>query len=127
MVFNATFNNISVISWRKPEKNTDLSKSPRPDRGFEPTTPVVIGTDCIGSSKSNYHTITATTAAVYYEYKSCSAILNLLQIFWNMLPVSLDCPFWIAPSVFPTVYLSCNSCTLCCQVSLDCPFLIAVR
>jgi hypothetical protein len=29
MVFNATFNNISVISWRKPgcpEKTTDLSQ-----------------------------------------------------------------------------------------------------
>ena len=24
MVFNTTFNNISVISWRKPEKSTDL-------------------------------------------------------------------------------------------------------
>jgi hypothetical protein len=29
---------------------------------FELTTSVVIGTDCIGSCKSNYHTITATTA-----------------------------------------------------------------
>jgi hypothetical protein len=28
----------------------------------EPTTLVVIGTDCIGSCKSNYNTITATTA-----------------------------------------------------------------
>jgi hypothetical protein len=27
---------------------------------FELTTSVVIGTDCIGSCKSNYHTITAT-------------------------------------------------------------------
>ena len=26
---------------------------------------VVIGTDCIGSCKSNYHTITTTTAPVY--------------------------------------------------------------
>ena len=31
---------------------------------FELTTSVVIGTDCIGSCKSNYHTITATTAPV---------------------------------------------------------------
>jgi hypothetical protein len=30
--------------------------------GFELTTLVVIGTDCIGSYKSNYHTITTTTA-----------------------------------------------------------------
>jgi hypothetical protein len=29
---------------------------------FELTTSVVIGTDCIGSCKSNYHTITVTTA-----------------------------------------------------------------
>jgi hypothetical protein len=29
---------------------------------FELTTLVVIGTDCIGSCKSNYHTITTTTA-----------------------------------------------------------------
>jgi hypothetical protein len=31
---------------------------------FELTTSVVIGTDCIGSGKSNYHTITATTVPV---------------------------------------------------------------
>ena len=30
--------------------------------GFEPTMLVVIGTDCIGSCKSNYHTITTMTA-----------------------------------------------------------------
>ena len=30
--------------------------------GFELTTSVVIGTDCIGSCKSNYHTITAIMA-----------------------------------------------------------------
>jgi hypothetical protein len=29
---------------------------------FELTTLVVIGTDCIGSGKSNYHSITITTA-----------------------------------------------------------------
>jgi hypothetical protein len=32
-----------------------------------------------------------------------------------MLPVSLDCLFLIAPSVFYNVYLSCVLCTLCCQ------------
>jgi hypothetical protein len=35
---------------------------PSPWSRFELTTSVVIGTDCIGSWKSNYHTITATTA-----------------------------------------------------------------
>jgi hypothetical protein len=34
---------------------------------FELTTSVVIGTDCIGSCKSNYHTITATTTPYYWS------------------------------------------------------------
>ena len=75
MVFNATFNTISVILWRSvllvgkteyPEKSTDLSRVTdkldhimlfeytSPWTGFELTTLVVIGTDCTGSCKSKY-------------------------------------------------------------------------
>jgi len=32
---------------------------------------VVIGTDCIGSCKSNYHAITTTTATMLSWYWSC--------------------------------------------------------
>jgi hypothetical protein len=39
-----------------------------PWSGFELTTLVVIGTDCIGSCKCNYHTIT-TMMALYREYE----------------------------------------------------------
>ena len=49
--------------WRKPEdleKNIMLYTSPRSK--FELTTSVVIGTECMGSNKSNCHAITATTA-----------------------------------------------------------------
>ena len=77
MVFKATFNDISVISWRSVllveetgvpgEKTPSCRKTltnfitqccaPRPDRDL-------IGTDCVGSCKSNYHTITATRPLV---------------------------------------------------------------
>jgi hypothetical protein len=70
MVFNASFNNISAILWQSVllvEKTTDLSQvtdklyHTSPWSWFELTTLVLIGTDCIGRCKSNYHTITATT------------------------------------------------------------------
>ena len=61
MVFNATFNNISAISWRSvllvEETGVHFAWA-----GFELTTLVVIGTDCICSYKSSYHTITTTMA-----------------------------------------------------------------
>ena len=63
--------------WRKPkypEKTTDLrqitSKLYRVHfawEGFELIALVVIGTDCTVTCKSNYHTITTTTAPIYLQ------------------------------------------------------------
>ena len=67
-------------------------------------------------------------------------VLCLVYVYFRpvLLPVSLDCPFLIVPSVFSNVYrpVSClfSSCVLRVRpvscvpgvpVSLDCPFLIA--
>ena len=50
--------------------------------GFELTTLVVIGTDCIGNYKSNNHTITTTTAPYYnivLSIESNDIIICVLQ------------------------------------------------
>ena len=74
IVFSATFNNISVISWRSVllvEENGGPGENHQPvsqvtDKLYHimvytSPTSVVIGTDCIGNCKSNYYAITATT------------------------------------------------------------------
>ena len=82
MVFNAIFKNISIISWLSvllveetgvPRENHRPAASHRQTllHNVVLTTPrlsgigtilVMIGTNCMGSCKSNYHTIMTTTA-----------------------------------------------------------------
>jgi hypothetical protein len=84
LVFYATFSNISVISWRSvllveetgaPTENhrpvtshwltlshNVVSSTPRLGGISNSPLLVVIGTDCIGSCKSNYHAVMTTTA-----------------------------------------------------------------
>ena len=87
MVTNATFNNITVISWQSGllvEETRGLKETQRSASSHWQTLShnvvhlalmvirtlwsVVIGTDCLGSCKSYYHTITATTAPYCLRY-----------------------------------------------------------
>ena len=96
-IFNATFNNIPVISLQSvllveetgvPGENHRPVATDRlhhimlyslPWSRFALTTSVVIGTDCIGSCKSNYHTITSTTVTYVNIQQVPGQILNQMR------------------------------------------------
>jgi len=63
MMFNATFKNISVMSWQSVllvEETWSIRKNPQ--TCCKSLTLVMIGTDYTASCKSNYDTITTTMA-----------------------------------------------------------------
>jgi molybdopterin/thiamine biosynthesis adenylyltransferase len=102
IMLNATFNNISVISWRSvllvEETRVPLTCHKVTDKfyhiilylvylamnRFELTTSVVIGTDCNGSCKSNYHTITAMTASTETKTRSYRENCNTQHIYFSV-------------------------------------------
>ena len=108
LVFNATFNNISVISWwsvllveQNRSTRRKLSTCRKSLTNFitwyciEYTSPerdslVMKSTDSIGSCQSNHYTITTTT--VPYNYGTCSSLL-----YWRQ---------WCRPGKSSTTLLS---------------------
>ena len=64
-----------------------------PWEGVEPTTSVLIGTDCIGSCKSNYHTIMTTTAR-YLCDKGKSRLLFVVETRDTFKNEGSDIDYW---------------------------------
>jgi hypothetical protein len=112
MVFNATFNNISALSWRSVllvEETAGPGENHRPaashyilyHNNVVHLTLMVIGTDCIGSCKSNYHTITVTTAPDMYRWNiqfwlACNAMsFYTIVLYFNNIHVLSLLFFWV--------------------------------
>ena len=108
MVYNVTFNNILAISLRSVLLVEQTGENHRPAAshwqtlsrkvvsitpglsGIQLTTLVVIGTDCIGSCKSNYHTITAMTASFWFYVESFIMKTNHLNSFTTIFDIYIN-------------------------------------
>ena len=115
MTFSATFNNISVISCRSVllvVETAGPGENHRPVAShwqtFELTTSVVIGTDCIGSCKSNYHMITATTAPSI-KGKSVKVAAKVYKMYvWKNDYLSFKCLSDHGNKFLPQLTIICN-------------------
>ena len=70
--------------------------TPRPEGGVELTTSVVIGTYCIGSCKSNYHTIMTTTVPTLL---SLGVVFILYKHSLSMFVYHTLCRFFLATTI----------------------------
>ena len=102
MVFNATFNNISVISWQSvllvvPGENHQPAASHWQTLSHNVVSSIPglsriqtnNGTDCIGSYKSSYHAITTTKApfvlGIYFIGTCMESIVYILTVECHLM------------------------------------------
>jgi hypothetical protein len=70
------------------------------------------------TTKTGRHDIAEILLKVALKHQKSNQNQNL-HLVGPMLPVSLDCPFWIAPSVFSNVYLEVfETCLTLCFIFL---------
>jgi hypothetical protein len=128
MVFNAIFNNISVILWRSVllVKETRVhwenhrSVTDKLDHillyrvqdgaVFEFPTLVMIGTDCIGSCKSSYYSLSSKTrTCVSFSYSlHCTRVVHTGVFAKNIFLFSLQTYMYIYSSSIVDFILSLN-------------------
>ena len=137
MVFSATFNTISANSWQSVllvEVNRSIRRKPptchksltnfitkycfeytSPSTGFELTTLVVMGTNCVCSCNFNYHMIKNTTSPYYikhnYLIKWKTKNTTPLAQFENSFVDSQK-----QPNLIPPTHLCIRTHFLCVQV-----------
>jgi hypothetical protein len=105
MVFNTTFNDISVISWRSVlfvEETEVHGESPRPVAShimlyrvdlvwavYKLLKLMVIGTDCIGSNKSNYHMITTMYGPFNKSFHPLYTCIWFIIVFNYLIQINI--------------------------------------
>ena len=130
MMFNATFNNISAISWRSvllveetrvPGENywpfvshwqtyhIMLYRWHLAWVGFELTILVVIGTDCIGILKSNYRFLENYYQQImgYLRWKCSDSVVFLFFILSIILQLHVLVVDWLKSQFKATIWITC--------------------
>ena len=46
------------------------------------------------------------------QHMLCCVLFVFFRLVYNMLPVYMDCPFWIGPSIFSDVYFMIKSANI---------------
>ena len=67
LLFSIKYVESEIKKTKTKTKQNDCLSSLSKSAGSELTTLVVIGTDCISGGKSSYHTITTTTAPLFFN------------------------------------------------------------
>ena len=117
LIAPSNFSNVYLLSTVCPGMN---SCAPEGYPVFAPLiVPIVLLRNCLPFASTWVYTRFLVGSLLLIFLVSCVVVFAwfvfVLCLVHPMLPVSLDCPFLIIPSVFSNVYLFCVLYTQCCQ------------